>query len=57
MLHPRVLLSKAYDVVVKAAEIGSGEIDAKCVKAAFDGSSSSTTAVAPDATEGIDGAI
>ncbi len=54
MLHPRLMLSSATQVVFQAAQLGKTLIDADVVNAAMD-----TKAVieTTDVTEGIDGAM
>ena len=54
MLHPRVLLSTAANVVRKAVEEGVAIIDAATVKSAIDGSPTLTT---PDFSEGLADAL
>jgi hypothetical protein len=54
MLHPRVLLSNAANVVSYAVDAGISVIDAGCVDAAMDNPPSLST---PDFTDGIDSAL
>lgn len=54
-VHPRMLLSRAANVVLHAVDKGINVIDAACVSAA--GAAAASSVTAPDVTEGIEGAL
>lgn len=54
MLHPRILLSNAANVVIYAVQKGTQAIDEACVNAAMD---TSAPLPAPDFSEGIESAL
>ena len=54
MLHPRVLLSNAANIILHATQEGATTIDAECLNRAID---SATQLSIPDFTEGIDDAL